>query len=206
MSHIVPPEQSPISSDYPEVEQQVRGPAPAPKPRGLFARTSPRMRATLGIIVIALAVIGAFLGPKEGASESDNALGDPAVTPTLVVTNVVGNVTFNHSVTVQGVHLTFTHATEASKFSNDRQRGGLYVARIYLSATNTTNTPAGILYDQIVHLELPNGQSVAPKYISVAPNMLPKQTQSGFIDFPLPSQVPLNSLVMHVGDATIPLS
>jgi hypothetical protein len=210
MSQTVPPEQShkrsPISSEYSEAEPQVKRPTPAPKKRGLFSRMSPRMRATIGVIVIALAVVGAFLGPKDSGSDSENVLGDPATTPTVVVSNVVGNVTFKHSVTVQDVHFTFTRATEASNFSDDLQRGGNYTVRVYVSATNTSSAPAGVLYNQIVRLTLPDGQSVAPKYISVAPNMLPKQTQVGFLDFPLSSQMPLNPMMLHIGNETIPLS
>ena len=208
MSQIVPPEQSHISSERTEQEQEVKRavPAPAPKKRGLFARMSPRMRATLGVIVIAIAVIGAFLGPREGGSEADNALGDPAVTPTVVASNIVGNTTFKQIVTIQGVKLTFTHATEASKFSNDRQRGGSYVVRVYATVNNTRSVPVGIRFDQITRLTLPDGQSITPKYISLSPNMLPKQGQDGFIDFPLSSTVPLSSVSLHVGNETIPLS
>ena len=204
MSQIVPPEQSHISTEYSQDEQPSK--RPAPKKRGLFARMSPRMRATLGVIVIAIAVIGAFLGPREGGSESDNALGDPAVTPTVVVSNTTGNTTFNRVVTIQGVKFTFTRATEASKFSNDRQRGGNYTVRVYATATNTTSAPVGILFNQIVRLALPDEQSIAPKYISLSPNILPKQGQKGFIDFPLSSTVPLSSLTIHIGNETIPLS
>lgn len=210
MSQTIPPEQSQkqlsISSEYNQEEQQGKRPAPVKKKRGLFARMSPRMRATLGVIVIAIAVIGAFLGPKEGGSEADNALGDPAVTPTVVVSNTVGNTTFKQVVTVQGVKLTFTQATEASKFSDDRQRGGNYTVRVYASATNTTNEPVGMLFNQIVRLTTSDGQSIAPKYISLSPNILPKQGQDGFIDFPLSSTVPLGSLNVHIGNETIPLS
>ncbi|HCI81744.1 MAG TPA: hypothetical protein DHW02_18865 [Ktedonobacter sp.] len=206
MSQIVPPEQSHISSEHPEQEQGIKRSASAPKKRGLFARMSPRMRATLGVIVIAIAVIGAFLGPKEGGSEADNALGDPAVTPTVVVSNIVGNATFKQVVTVQGVKLTFTRVTEASNFSDDRQRGGSYTVRVYANATNMTSAPVGLLFNQIVHLTLPDGQSIAPKYISLSPNMLPKQGQVGFIDFPLSSTVPLSSVSLHIGNETIPLS
>jgi len=209
MSQTVPPEQSHISSKNPDVEQQIKYPASAahtPKKRGLFSRMSPRLRATIGVIVIALAVIGAFLGPKDGGSDSENVLGDPATTPTVVVSNVVGNAVFKHVVTVQSVRLTFTRATEASNFSDDRQRGGNYTVRVYVSATNTTSAPVGILYNQVVRLRLPDGQSVTPKYISVAPNMLPKQTQVGFLDFPLSSSASINSMTIHIGSETIQLS
>ena len=208
MSQMVPPEQSHISSEPIKQEQEIKRPAPAPAPkkRGLFARMSPRMRATLGVIVIAIAVIGAFLGPREGGSEADNALGDPAVTPTVVASNIVGNTTFKQIVTIQGVKLTFTRATEASKFSNDRQRGGNYVVRVYANVNNTRSVPVGIRFDQITRLTLPDGQSIAPKYISLSPNMLPKQGQEGFIDFPLSSTVPISSVSLHVGNETIPLS
>jgi hypothetical protein len=158
---------------------------------------TPRVRVILGIVVIALAVVGAFFGPKEG--ESDNVTGDPATTPTVVVTNQVSTATINRSIIVDNVHITFSQATLASKFSDDRH-GGVYTLRVLATAENTTNTPVGVRFDSIVRLILPHGQQLAPRYISLVPNVLPHQKQAGFFDFPLSESVSLHNLAITVNN------
>lgn len=185
------------SSQNSKPEQGVQTPSPTKK-RGWFSRISPRMRTVIAIAVIAIAVVLAFHGPSEG--ESDNVTGDPAFVPTVGITNKVDSVSLNKSVTVQGVRLTVSQVVEATKFSNDRKRAGVYTVRVMMNARNDSSSPIGVQYNTLMRLVLPNGQEIMPKYISVLPMALPRQTLSGFVDFPLASQVPLSSLTLHFGN------
>jgi len=192
------------SSQTPKSEQEMRVP-PSTKKRGWFSRLSPRVRIFLAVAVIAIAVVLAFRGPSEG--ESGNALGDPAFIPTVGITNMVDSLALNKSVDVQGLHLTVSQVTEATKFSDDRKRAGTYTVRVMMHTKNKSSQPIGIQYNSYLRLVLPNGQVIAPKYISLLPVTLPNSARDGYADFPLASQVPVSSLTLHFGsDATMTLS
>ncbi len=176
--------------------------APAAKKRGWF---SPCVRTLLAIVVIAVAVVLAFRGPAEG--ESGNVTGDPAFIPTVGITNTVDILAVNKSVTVQGLRHTITQVTEAAKFSNDRKRAGTYTVRVTMQTKNSGTQPIGIQYASIMRLVLADGQVITPKYISVLPVTLPDMPQTGFMDFPVSSQVALSSLTLRFGsDATMTLA
>jgi hypothetical protein len=49
---------------------------------------------------------------------------------------------------------------------------------------------------------LPDGQSIPPKLVSLAPLVLPGGSQSGFFDFPVNTQIVLSSLVLKMGNET----
>ncbi len=185
------------SSQEPISEQPIKTP-PSPKKRNWFARIPPRVRTVIAIVVIAIAVVAAFRGPSEG--ESDNVTGDPAFIPTVGITNMVDSVSLNKSVEVQKVHLTVTKVIEATKFSDDRKREGIYTVRVMMSARNTSSSAVAVQYDSLLRLVLPNGQEIAPKYLSVLPESLPHQSTSGFVDFPLAAQMSLSSLTLRFGN------
>lgn len=192
------------SSQAPKPEQEVQT-TPAVKKRGWFSRLSPRMRTLIAIAVIAVAAVLAFHGPSEG--ESDNAIGDPAFVPTVGITNMVDTQTVNKSVDVKGLHLVVLQATEATKFSDDRKRTGTYTVRVMMHTKTNGAQPVGIQFDSYLRLVLPNGQVIAPKYISLVPVTLPNNVDQGYADFPLASQVPLTSLTLQFGsDATMTLA
>ncbi len=194
------------SSHEPKLEHDVQT-TPVVKKRGWFSRLSPRMRTILAIAVIAIAVVLAFHGPTEG--EVDNVTGDPdpAFVPTVGITHTVDTLTVNKSVEVKGLQLVVLQATEAAKFSDDRKRTGTYTVRVMMRTKNTSPNPIGIQFDSYVRLVLANGQSTAPKYLSLVPVTLANGSNEGYIDFPLTSQVPLSSLTLQFGtDVTTSLS
>ena len=189
------------SSQVPKPEQEMLATPPVKK-RGWFGRLSPRMRTLLAIAVIAVAVVLAFRGPKEG--ESDNASGDPAFVPTVGITNLVDSLVVNKNVDVKGLHLTVSQVTEAATFSDDRKRAGTYTVRVMMHTKNTSSQPAGVQFNSYLRLVLANGQVIPPKYISLLPLTLPNSTRDGYADFPVASKVPLSSLTLRFGsDATI---
>jgi hypothetical protein len=49
---------------------------------------------------------------------------------------------------------------------------------------------------------LPDGQSISPKLVSLAPLFLPGGSQSGFFDFPVNAQVVLSTLMLKMGNET----
>ena len=178
---------------------------PEPRRRRRFPRLSGRTKTIIALVVIALAVVAAFFAPPEG--DSNNITGDPPPgTPTVTITNPVGSMSVHHAFTVQGVHFAVTQVQEAQKFSDDRQRGGNYVVRVWLTAHNPQQQVAGVKYESLVRLQLADGMQVAPKYISLAPSFLPGSSQQGYFDFPVPTTEPLTSLSLHFGTQIINFS
>jgi hypothetical protein len=163
---------------------------------------SPRTRVILGLASIALLVIIViFLFPRE--RDSTIVIGD-TVGPTVTATNFVGTLAVNRSFDYNNVHYTVARVTQASAFSDDHKPAGIYTVRIDVQASSDSNlqNPIGINYPSLVRLVLPDGQSISPKLVSLAPLFLPGGSQSGFFDFPVNSQVVLSTLVLKMGNQT----
>jgi len=172
------------------------------KKRISISNLSPRTRVIAALTVIALMVIVVvFLFPRE--RDSTIVVGD-TVGPTVTATNLIGTLTVNRSFDYNNVHYTVARVTQASAFSDDHKPAGVYTIRIDMLArsNSTLQNPIGINYPSLVRLVLPNGQSISPKLVSLAPLFLPGGSQSGFFDFPVDNQVVLSTLVLKMGNQT----
>lgn len=166
---------------------------------------SPRTRVILGLSVIAILVVLSFFAPPEG--ETNNVTGDPVTTPTVTITHLIETANVNRSVIVNGVQVSVTQAMLASAFSDDRKRAGAYTIRIMMHTAYSGQAPLGISYDSLARLQMADGTLVAPKLISIKPVEIPGRSQTGFLDFPLATQVPLTTLKLYFGsDIVVPLS
>lgn len=169
-----------------------------------FSHLSSRTKVIIALVIIAVAVVGAFFAPPEG--DGTTTTGDQPTTPTLTITHLVETLSVNRKTTYNGIDLTVTKVMEATKFSDDRKRASNYTVRVLIEEHNPQQTPIGVDYPSLARLQLSDGSSIAPKYVALKPALLPKSTQSGFIDFPLTIQVPLSSLTLQFGDkATLAL-
>jgi hypothetical protein len=162
---------------------------------------SHRAKVIAALAVISIFVVLAFFLPPEG--DSSNITGDSAVTPTVSITHLVATLTVNRGADLSSVRVTVTQVQEAAAFSNDRKHTGTYTVRVYIQALNGGQAPVGIDYPAQVRLLLPGGRAISPKYIAVAPVMLPNQKQDGFFDFPLSGQLDLSSLALRLDSNTI---
>jgi len=163
---------------------------------------SPRARVIVALAVIALMVlVVVFLFPRE--RDSTIVVGD-TVGPTVTATNFVGTLVVNRSFDFNNVHYTVARVTQASAFSDDHKLAGVYTVRVDVQANSDSSlqNPIGINYPSLVRLILPDGQSISPKLVSLAPLFLPGGSQRGFFDFPVNSQVVLSTLVLKMGNET----
>ena len=163
---------------------------------------SPGARVTVALAGIALAVIiVVFLFPRE--RDSTIVIGD-TVGPTVTATNFVDTLVVNRSFDYNNVHYTVARVSQASSFSDDHKLAGVYTVRVDVQASSDSSlqNPMGINYPSLVRLELPSGQSISPKLVSLAPLFLPGGSQSGFFDFPVDTQVVLSTLVLKMGNET----
>ena len=163
---------------------------------------SPRARVILALAAIALLVlIVVVFFPRE--RDSTIVIGD-TVGPTVAATNFVGTLAVNRSFDYNNVHYTVARVSQASAFSDDHKTAGAYTVRIDVQASSDSSlqSPIGINYPSLVRLVLPDGQSISPKLVSLAPLFLPGGSQSGFFDFPVNSQVVLSTLMLKMGNET----
>jgi hypothetical protein len=163
---------------------------------------TPRVRVVLAVAAIALLVlIVFFFFPRE--RDSTIVIGD-TVGPTVTATNFVGTVVVNRSFMYNNVHYTVARVSQASAFSDDHKPAGEYTVRVDMLAHSDSSlqNPIGIDYPSLVRLVLPDGQSISPKLVSLAPLFLPGGSQSGFFDFPVNSQVVLSTLRLKMGNET----
>ena len=163
---------------------------------------SRRVRVTLALLAIAIAVVLSFFGPKE--PDPNIALTTDSVTPTIGITNPVGTLAVNRSVDFRDVHLTVTKVQEARAFSDDPKHAGTYTVRVqvHVQPGAAVQSPVGIDYVSLVRLALSNGQIISPKLINLPPVVLPRQPNDGYFDFPVTAQVPLSSLTLRLGSDT----
>ena len=167
-----------------------------------LSNISARMRVISALAGIALMVIVVvFLFPRE--RDSTIVIGD-TVGPAVTATNFIGTLAVNRSFDYNNVHYTVARVTQASAFSDDHKRAGIYTVRVDILAHSDSNlqNPIGIDYSSLVRLVLPEGQSISPKLVSLAPLVLPGGSQSGFFDFPVDKQVVLSTLVLKMGNQT----
>jgi len=163
---------------------------------------SPRARVILPLAAVALLVlIVVVFFPRE--RDSTIVIGD-TVGPTVTATNFVGTLVVNRSFDYDNVHYTVARVTQASAFSDDHKLAGVYTVRVDVQASSDSSlqSPIGINYPSLVRLVLPDGQSIAPKLVSLAPLFLPGGSQSGFFDFPVNTQVVLSTLALKMGNET----
>ena len=163
---------------------------------------SPRARVILPLAAVALLVlIVVVFFPRE--RDSTIVIGD-TVGPTVTATNFVGTLVVNRSFDYNNVRYTVARVTQASAFSDDHKPAGIYTVRVDMLAHSDSSlqNPIGINYPSLVRLVLPDGQSISPKLVSLAPLFLPGGSQSGFFDFPVNSQVELSTLALKMGNET----
>ena len=178
----------------------------APGPEKNRPWLSHRTKVIIALVIIGIAVVLAFFAPPEGDSTNITADTIPA---TLTVTNLVGSLTVNRGADYNHVRITVVNALQASKFSDDHKRNGIYTIRVDLTAQTDKGqqSPAGIDFSTIARLQLANGQLIAPKLVNMSPDVLPNQTFTGFIDFPVDSPVNLSNLALRLSsNVSVPFS
>ncbi|MBO0794319.1 MAG: hypothetical protein J2P36_25680 [Ktedonobacteraceae bacterium] len=163
-----------------------------------WRRLTTLQRAILIIVVTSVLVVGAFFAPPEG--DSNNVTGDLPSTPTVVATNMVEKVTIDHTFTYQGIQITVLDASLATKFSDDRNRGGVYTLRVMVQTKNPGNQNVGLPYKDLFKLVNAGGATIEPKRLGLKPQEQPGESQTSFVDFPVDQKVPLSSFTLRFAD------
>jgi hypothetical protein len=162
---------------------------------------SRRWGTIIGIIVIAIAVIGTVQsGPHE--VEHDTLFGEPPP-PVVTVTKLSAQANLHQTYTYNGVHIVFTKAELAAKFSDDIKSTNNYVVRVSMSTTNQLNEAIGVDYVNLTWLILPNGEKIPGKLASISKAVYPGQAQSGYVDFPVANKVDLSQIKLQFSNSVL---
>lgn len=157
-----------------------------PQKQGWLASMSPARRTTLGILIIAVVVVlGVIYGPRY---DDDATTTGDALPPTVTATDLTGTLTVNRSLVYAGVSLTVTSVQQAQSFSNDNKSAYAHVASIirvnlHIQPPASQQKAVGIDYCALSHLMLADGSELTCKLAQLSPDVLPGQSQDGFIDF-----------------------
>jgi hypothetical protein len=171
-------------------EEQLR------RPRGLWVTLGLVLLLTFGFL--GLVMLYSHL-PR--ASVSTNTSSD-LVTPTVGATNLVSTLNINHTATVSGLEITVQQARQATSFSDLRKHDSPYIVRVYVQVKNNGQTAVGIPFASQVKLLLPDGETVKPQLVTVAPTTMPDTTETGYLDFPVQNTVSLSQLALWFDNNT----
>lgn len=161
---------------------------------------SGRVRVSLGIAIISIAVIAVFLSPYKEPSDPNIELLNNPNPVTVVVTNPIGTLNVQRGVHYKQETLTVTNVQEAGAFSDDRKKAGKYIVRVnvHVLPDSSLQSPLPVDYASLVRLILPNGQSMAPSLINLEPVTFPGKSQAGYFDFAFNAPVTLSGLSLKL--------
>ena len=171
---------------------------PPTKKRSFISR---KWGTLIGLIVIVIAVILTLQsGPHE--VEHDTLFGEPSP-PTVTITNLSAQTNLHQTVDYQGVHIVFIKAQLAHKFSDDIKSRDNYVVRISMNTTNKLTDSVGIDYVNLAWLILPNGDKIPGKLASISKAVYPGQAQSGYVDFPIHTEIDLSQIKLQFNNTVL---
>lgn len=172
---------------------------PTTRKRSFISR---RWGTIIGIIVIAIAVIATMQsGPHEVAH--DPLFGAPPP-PVVTVTKLSATTNLHQTYNYNGVHIIFTKAELAAKFSDDIKSHNNYVVRVSMTTTNKLKESIGVDYVNLTWLILPNGEKVPGKLASISKAVYPEQIQGGYVDFPVTNKIDLSQIKLQFNNTVLP--
>jgi hypothetical protein len=156
-----------------------------------WRRRSLWQKAMLVILFFGTLTVGAFFAPPEG--DVNNVTGDAPASPTVAIIDQVEKITINQSFEYQGIQITILDATLATKFTDDRNRGGKYTLRVMVKTNNPSSQTLGLPYNSFFKLKGSDGSIIEPKRLSIKPQEQSNSGQTGYIDFPVETTAPLST-------------
>jgi hypothetical protein len=93
------------------------------------------------------------------------------------------------------------NAKKSQSFLDDPNSASDGMLRVQLQAQNKTSLAINLPYETIAHVILLDGKVLNPVYMKLNEHVIPNATQSGFVDFALPENVPVNQSIFRLGSA-----
>jgi hypothetical protein len=105
----------------------------------------------------------------------------------------------NSTVTYAGVTMTVLKVERAQGFADDPNSTDNGMLRVHLQAQNKTPVPVNLMYNTIAHMVVPGGQTMTPTYVKAHIGVAPGATQTGILDFAVPTDIKTNLCVLRLG-------
>ena len=102
-----------------------------------------------------------------------------------------------------GLEISVKNAQYASSFEDDTIPSSVGVVRLNMQIANPTSNQVGVLYYDVARLLAPHMQLVAPSNVHLSAEVQPGKNDTGWIDFPFPDHVQLDTLTLQLGSASL---
>jgi hypothetical protein len=123
---------------------------------------------------------------------------NPTATTVLVTTLNVGR-----TAPYAGLDMTVVNAQYATSFDDDNIQSGAAIVRLNMQIANHTTGQISVVYYMIAHLIAPHMDALAPTNVLLSTGPKPGKSESGWIDFSVAKNVPLNTLSLQFGSTVL---
>ncbi len=117
------------------------------------------------------------------------------IQPTITTTSL------NSTVTYAGLTITVLNVQQSERLNDDPNTSTTGMVRVHLQAENKTTVPVSLRYNDIAHLVLPGGNIVVATYVMASSRVAPGTTQTGVVDFTVPTMTKVEQLILRLGAA-----
>jgi hypothetical protein len=171
-----------------------------PAPLAVQANRKPRMLWVWfsSILIVGILILGFGSSYALGLLKGIHISFNTATTPVPITT-------FNiqRTATYAGLNFTVTSVQYASSFADDGIHASQGIARVNMIAANKSPDHINVIYYDIARLLPPKGSPIAPTNVTLSVDPASNTSASGWIDFPFSSAIPLSSLKLQLGSASL---
>lgn len=149
-----------------------------------------------GLLVVGLVIVGVVtLSVWSWLNTLQSGMGASPNSSSVSTVNV------GRSAVYADLNMTWKDVQYTTFFGDDPIHAGAATARITLSVNNPTANTVLIAYYDDVRLLVPGHQPIVPGNLNLSAAPQKGSTQSGWLDFPVPQGVDLNTLKLQFGNA-----
>lgn len=159
------------------------------------------------LILVVLGAVGYFLVRSIGSGGTTGSSLNAQTTPTQAP---IKTTPINETITYAGVAITIVNAQQATSFADDSSTASPGALRLNLhesqSAVDDIGTASNFdpyyTYGKAFNVVLPGGRTVAPVDTLNSNGPTKGKTQNNWIDFPVPTSLNVNQLILRIGTDT----
>lgn len=171
-----------------------------PAPLAVQAERKPRMLWVWfsSILIVGILILGFGSSYALGLLKGIHISFNTAATPVPITTFNV-----HRTATYAGLNFTVTSVQYADNFADDNIHASQGIVRLNMIAANKSPDHINVIYYDIARLLPPKGSPIAPTNVNLSVDPASNTSASGWIDFPISSAIPLSSLKLQLGSASL---
>ncbi len=195
----------------PPVQRNQQLPAPSKPPKNASRSVLRQIGCGVGLVILLILVVlgaaGYFLVRSLGSSVTNRSTLNANATPTQAP---IRTTPINATITYSGVAITIVNAQQATSFADDSITASPGAMRLNLHESQSAVDDTGVAsnvdpyysYGKAFNVLLPGGRSVAPVGTLNSNGPTKGKTQTNWIDFPVPTSMNVNQLILRIGTDT----